>query len=901
MTVEYRVLGPLEVLHHGEPVAVAAGRGRVLLATLLLRANEFVSVDELVDRVWEGTPPAGERVHKTLQMTVSRLRQAMGEANCIVTSSRGYSASVALDRLDLARFRSLTAQGEHRAALELWRGPVLANVASESLHRDDVPRLNEELVVALESRIDQDLRRDTDALVPELRSLVKRYPLRETFWAQLMLALHRSNRQAEALAVYQEIRDHLADELGVDPGPRLREAHQQVLSGEVPTVAVPRQLLAGVPHFVGREHELARLSDMLVTRPGEPIVISAINGIGGVGKTALALQWAHEVADRFPDGQLYVNLRGFDTRAEPLDPLTVIRDFLRAFGMQEVPSSDDALVAAYRSALAERRTLLVLDNARDAEQVRPLLPGGPGNLVLITSRNRLGGLVAREGAQPVALDVLDDQGAADLLTERIGAARIAAEPEAVSRLVERCAGLPLALGIVAARATFGNSLTALADELEQERLDALDLDDSATGVRAVFSWSLRSVSEAAARVFVLLGLHPGPDFAISAAASLAAMSLAETRKALNELVANSLVHTSANGRFGQHDLLRDYAAECAAELPEDQRDEASRRMYDHYVHSSVHSWHAMQTGARWQSIRPQADGAVVDIPAHLDAANDWFLVEQEVLLRATRQAVATGEDEVAWQLAFSLHLTLLRGGHLTEAEAVETLGLAAAERVGDVWGQARLHRGLAAVHIATRSLADAEFHLREALRREISLGDLSAEMYLSTGLAWVFEVQGRHADTLEVLRQLEPRVADLTPFSRASLWAALGRAHHRTGEIESALELCLRARAEYESIPGINPEVAICTNHETLGDIYLDLGRIEEAVACFEESVRLLRVMRSTHELCGALVMLAKALVAGAERDRAEECLQEAEYILGQREDATAEELRAQLEAMRAD
>ncbi|MDT7788887.1 MAG: hypothetical protein QOF58_7306, partial [Pseudonocardiales bacterium] len=321
MTVEYRVLGPLEVLIDGRPIALPAGRGRVLLATLLLRANEFVTVDELVDRVWDGDPPAGDRAHKTLQMTVSRLRNALGAASCVVTSSRGYSATIAPDQLDLAQFRTLTARGEHRAALELWRGPVLANVPSETLHRDEVPRLVEERVVALERRIDQDLARDTDILVPELRSLVKRYPLRETFWAQLMLALHRSNQQADALLVYQEVRDHLADELGVDPGPRLREAHQQVLSGEIPTTAVPRQLAAGIPHFVGREHELARLSEMLVNRPGEPILISAINGIGGVGKSALALQWAHGVADRFPDGQLYVNLRGFDTRAEQLDPL----------------------------------------------------------------------------------------------------------------------------------------------------------------------------------------------------------------------------------------------------------------------------------------------------------------------------------------------------------------------------------------------------------------------------------------------------------------------------------------------------------------------------------------------------------------------------------------------------
>ncbi len=234
MIVEYRVLGPLEVLLDGEPVAVPAGRGRILLATLLLRANEFVSVDELVERVWDGEPPDVDRAHKTLHMVVARLRQSLGEANCVRTVSGGYSAQIDPERLDLTRFRALAEQGEFRAALELWRGPVLADVVSEALHRDDVPPLLEEQVVALERRIDQDLARETDVLVPELRSLIKKYPLRETFWAQLMLALHRSNQQAEALAVYEQVRRHLADELGVDPGQRLRDAHHQVLSGELP-------------------------------------------------------------------------------------------------------------------------------------------------------------------------------------------------------------------------------------------------------------------------------------------------------------------------------------------------------------------------------------------------------------------------------------------------------------------------------------------------------------------------------------------------------------------------------------------------------------------------------------------------------------------------------------------
>ncbi|HEX8866147.1 MAG TPA: BTAD domain-containing putative transcriptional regulator [Lentzea sp.] len=449
--VEYRVLGPLEVLLDGEPVAVPGGRGRVLLATLLLRANEFVSVDQLVDRIWEGEPPAIDRVHKTLQMAVVRLRQSLGQANCIRTTSRGYTAEVAPEQLDLTRFRTLTARGEHRAALELWRGPVLSDVDSAALHRDDVPRLVEEQVVALEQRIDQDLPLLTDALVPELRVLVKQHPLRETFWAQLMLALHRAGQRAEALAAYQEISEHLADELGVDPGHRLRQAHLHV-RGDRP---VPRQLPPDVPHFGGRDAELAGLSTGQIT---------AFTGAGGVGKTALALHWAHGIADRYPDGQLFVDLGG--SRAEPVAPQTAARDFLVALGVApaELPAGDDALFALYRSVLAERRVLLLLDDAHDVAQVRPLLPGGAANLVLITSRNRLRGLVAREGAHPVQLDALTGTQAFALFAARIGQERLAAEPEAVSRLVAQCAGLPLALAAVAARAAEHHSLGALADQ-----------------------------------------------------------------------------------------------------------------------------------------------------------------------------------------------------------------------------------------------------------------------------------------------------------------------------------------------------------------------------------------------------------------------------------------------------
>ncbi|ANZ36311.1 hypothetical protein BBK82_09795 [Lentzea guizhouensis] len=882
MSAEYRVLGPLEVLLDGRPVTVPAGRCRVLLGTLLLRANEFVSVSELVDRLWDGAPPAPDRAHKTLQMVVTRLRQALGAAGCVTTRSGGYVAEVAPESLDLTRFRALVQQGEFRAALELWRGQVLADVVSEALHRDDVPPLLEERV-ALERRIDQDLARDTGALVPELRSLVQRHPLRETFWAQLMLALHRSNQQAEALAVYQEVRGHLADELGVDPGERLLDAHRQVLSGEVPGDPVPRQLPVGVPHFVGRERELARLTELLRARPGEPVLISAINGIGGVGKTALAVQWAHRQAERFPDGQLYVNLRGFDTQAEPVDPLSVARDFLAALGVaaSEIPASESALISAYRSALAERRVLLLLDNARDVDQVRPLLPGGATNLVVVTSRNRLSGLVAREGALPVALDVLDERQSADLLTGRIGTARAEDEPEAVTRLVRRCAGLPLALSIVAARAAFGDSLTALADELDGERLDALDIDDPTTGVRAVFSWSLRSVSEQAARMFVLLGLHPGPDFSVIAVASLSALPLAETRRVLAELVAGSLLHSDAHGRYSQHDLLRDYAAERAAGLPAEDRAAALNRMFDHYLHTAHACWQHLSYNLPPVVTDPPAPGVLVDPVRDSDSAWAWFVVEHRVVLRAVERAGSLGADAFVWRAMHVTHGFLSRRHYLYEGLTGHRLGLAAAQRLGDPHAQSHMHRRLAGTCMNAQRYDEAEVHLLEAIRYAQSVGDVLAEAHLWRGLARTHERRGRLADALNVLLEVHPRIAGHPDsYEVGRHLAALGRAHHITGDDVRAIELCLHAAEKFTETHYNGQDEGPAVNYETLGDIYLGLERHREAVECYERSLELWQQMRDETNVADGLILLGTALYATGEKTRARECAAQAQQLI---------------------
>ncbi|PWK91602.1 DNA-binding SARP family transcriptional activator [Lentzea atacamensis] len=896
MIVEYRVLGPLEVLLDGEPVAVPAGRGRALLATLLLRANELVTVDELIERVWDGEPPAVDRAHKTLQMVVARLRQALGEASCVRTTSRGYSAEVAPAQLDLTRFRALTARGDHRAALELWRGPVLANVKSESLHRDDVPRLVEEQVVALERRIDQDLGRDTDVLVPELRKLVRRHPLRETFWAQLMLALHRSNQQAEALAAYQEIRGQLAGELGVEPGQRLRQAHEQVLRDERPVRKdVPRQLPAGVPHFVGRDAELAGLRGLLRSRPGEPVLITAFNGIGGVGKTALALYWAHLIADRFPDGQLYVNLRGFDTHAEPVAPRVAARNFLVALGADaaELPAADDALFARYRSVLAGRQVVLVLDNAHDVAQVRPLLPGGAACLVLVTSRNRLRGLVTGEGVHPVQLDVLNDAEALALLGDRLGTDRLEAEPEAVTRLVARCAGLPLALAIVAARAAEQESLGSLADQLDRERLTALDIDDPATGVRAVFSWSLRSLEPAAARLFVLLGLHPGPDFAPEAAASLAGLPLDAASRLLDELVGSSLVSRGITGRFVVHDLLRDYAAERVAELPEDDRGPALRRMFDHYLHSAADQSRLISYNSKIWLSGPPAEGAIVQRFDDLEHAHTWFETELRVLLGLLAQAETVGLDETVWQLMLALHVKLMHTGRLDDAVTGHRRALAAAERQQEWYVKASLHRRMGAVLMWKRALDEAEHHFLESLSFTRTHGTVAGESNLRRGISHLYERQGRFQEALDILLDVHERIlADPDRWEGACHLSALGRAHFLLGDHGRALEHCLRAAEWFTEYDRHTLDASFPMNLETLGDIHLADGRPAEAVDCYSRAIDVWRIMRVDADLADALTMRAKARIAAGEDDRARKDLDEAESIFERLADARADDVR---------
>ncbi|MEV6493729.1 BTAD domain-containing putative transcriptional regulator, partial [Actinoplanes sp. NPDC051633] len=551
--VRFAMLGPLEV----SGAEVTAGRERTVLAMLLLRPGRLVPAADLVDALWDDDPPVTAKAQ--LQTAVSRLRRRL-PVGLIVTDPAGYALHVARHDLDallfaehMAQARALTGADRQRAAtlmraaLDLWRGPALAGVESR-LVQQRAAALDEEHGAAVEEWAELEIALGHDrAILAELTALVERFPLRERLRGQLMTALNNAGRQADALAEYRRARALLIDELGIEPGEELRRLHERILAGEstaaVPEATkparVPRELPPEPRSFTARVHEVSTLDGLLDGEVPGTVVISAVYGTAGIGKTTLALHWGHRVAGRFPDGQLYVNLRGYDAADSVMRPDEALREFLHALEVPErrIPPRMDAQAALFRSILAGRRMLVVLDNARDADQVRPLLPASPGCMAVVTSRAQLTGLIATAGAHLITLGLLSLDEARQMLAGRLGEHRLAAEPEAVDRIIGACGHLPLALAIAAARALArpNRPLDKLAGELDDARLDALATGDPSADARAVFSWSYRALSPPAATLFRRAGQYPGPDFGRPALAALLGATPAETDAALAEL------------------------------------------------------------------------------------------------------------------------------------------------------------------------------------------------------------------------------------------------------------------------------------------------------------------------------------------------------------------------------
>jgi DNA-binding SARP family transcriptional activator/tetratricopeptide (TPR) repeat protein len=842
------------------------------------------------------------------------------------------------------------------SALALWRGIPFAGVPGPFAETERT-RLGEVRSTAAEERADVLLALGRhEEVVPDLTAMVADHPLRERMRGLLMIALYRCGRNAEALRIFQDGRRVLADELGIDPGGDLSRIHQQVLTMDAgltlaadgtennaitlngrtqgavtaesgsaesgsagdswldlgqlrpmgengPVLPAPAQLPLEPPGFSGRHDELGVLHAVLPARsvgPDESVPIVVISGTAGIGKTAIAIRFGRQVAKRFPAGQLYASLRGLDPATPPVEPGDVLRFFLDSLGVppHRIPADTEGRAALYRSLLDGKRMLIVLDNARNVAQVRPLLPGSPGCLVVVTSRNEMTGLVAAEGAVPLTLDVLSYAEAREMLARRLGHERAAAEPAAAEEIIEACARLPLALSIAVGRAASRpkRPLAELAAELRDatSRLDALEADDAVTDVRAVLSWSYDQLSETAARMFRLLGIHPRPDISLSAAASLAGMPRAEAGSALRELSRTHMVAEHQPGRFTFHDLLRAYALDQAKRHDSEQeRQAAVHRLLDHYLHT------AMAASQRFSPHRPplrlsQAQPGVMPADvADKDQAIAWFDAEVPVLLALIRYADANGFDSHAWQISWALGPFFNRRGRWRDYATTQLTALAAADRLGDTVAQAHTHYLLGNAQAHTGDYDKAGPNVRQALDMFRELGDRANEGMVLNGLAAMLEKQERYPEALAVaLDALRMLKAAGHWWTQANLENGVGWLYAHLGQYDQALAHCQRALSLHRDS---GHRGGTADTLDSLGYVYLHLGNTAQAKAHYEKAVEAYREIGSPFGEGNSLVGLGNALLAEGFPGGAEAAWREAVAILDRLPHPLADEVRAKL------
>ena len=890
--VEIALLGPVRARRAGLELAVGPPQQRATLAVLALAGGHSVSVDEIADALWREELPNGAT--SRIRTYVHRLRKILGSPSgnsVIVSRDGGYALPPARITLDVAAFErgvreaaasrgagdlEAAAQRLH-GALDLWQGTALAGLPGVFADTER-QRLRQAWIAAAEelAAVELELGRHSE-VVQRLTTAVAEEPWQERLHELFILALYRSGRQAEALAAYDKIRRLLRDELGADPGQGLRDLHQRMLHAD-PTLLTPRQdtrhddaiahptpaqLPRDLPVFAGRRTQL----DDLLHIPGELATV-IIHGTAGVGKTALAVHWAHQVSQRFPDGQLYVNLRGFEADGAAVDPGEAVWWFLEALGVPgpSIPADPDARSALYRSVLADRRCLIVVDNACDAEQVLPLLPGGSGCLVLVTSRGHLPGLVAVSGARTITLDVLTEAEAHELLVRRVGAERVAAEPAAAGELIRLCGRLPLALAVICSRLASNRSfaLAAVADELRQSHgtLDGFAGAGSSADVRTVLSWSYRALTSPSATLFRRWALNPGTDIGVPAAASLAGCAPGQAQSQLRDLVAAGLAVEPKPGRYGRHDLLGWYASELLdSHDGGSDRHDALARLLDHYLHTAYAAARLLNPPPDIMDMARPAAGTCPQPLAGYQEALDWFRAEHGTLLAVIVQTTEAGFLDHSWQLAWFMRHYLDRQGHWQDLTLSQHAALHAAQEAGNLTGMAYAHRGL----------ARAEFNVALALPVDPGPGGLTdfgatPDPYESGKAGWPAQLgasglsqpqTGRGQLPAELGREVGPEPAGksyscwdrvqyhlteaLTLFERQGDKLALAYTHRqgvfvrrRLGDHEAALTQAETAlslfRAAGESIGEATALVAVAWQ-------LIDLDRSDEAIAHCRQAI----------------------------------------------------------------
>ncbi|OKJ99592.1 regulator [Streptomyces sp. CB03234] len=859
--LRFGVLGPVRAWLDGEALPSGSPQQRALLAALLLRDGRTATAPELIDAIWGDEPPS--QALAAVRTYASRLRKVL-PPGVLVSESGGYAIRGRADALDLNVAQELAAEAEKARAggdrnqarvlidksLGLWDGEPLASVPGPYAETQRA-RLEEWRLQLLETRLDLDLESGHHAeAVSELTALTAAHPLRERLRELLMLALYRSGRQAEALAVYADTRRLLADELGVDPRPELARLQQRILRADeelarpveepapAPAVSRPAQLPATVADFTGRAAFVAELGDRLATAEGSVMAVSALAGIGGVGKTTLAVHVAHAARPRFPDGQLYVDLQGAGARAA--EPETVLGAFLRALGTHDsaIPDTLDERAALYRSTLAGRRVLVLLDNARDAAQVRPLLPGTEGCAALVTSRVRM---VDLAGAHLVDLDVMSPEEALQLFTKIVGAERVQAEREAALDVVAACGFLPLAIRIAASRLAARRTWTVavLAAKLadERRRLDELQAGDLA--VKATFELGYGQLEPAQARAFRLLGLADGPDISLAAAAAVLDLPLHDAEDLLESLVDTSLLESAAPGRYRYHDLVRLYARACAArdEQPPSERDLALSRLLDFYL----------STAARVYAIERPGDRLVDHLEATTyegltftdrHAALDWLYTEANCLLACARQSTNGDRLRRAVDLLWAAKDLAESGANSKQYESAAMVARDAARAAGDTHAEGRAWTTLTSVHLAAGRYREADEDARNARTLAGQARDIAPLSWADNDRGIIALVEGRLTEAEEhLLNALENSRLDHNLPGEANVLCNLSRVSLLMGRPAGrAIELAQQGIDIYDRM-GL--ALRLANGRYALGIALTHAGRSSDALEQFAQALHI--------------------------------------------------------------